>query len=83
MCAIGRELLNKWSFSEVVMQCEVTRCIICIFNKVESLNKENSYKSFTKNLRNAIKNILDKISCHNDSKNTKKHHARELFITSL
>ena len=30
------------------MQCEVTRFIICIFNKVESLNKENSYKNFTK-----------------------------------
>ena len=30
------------------MQCDVTRCIICISNKVEFLDKEQSYKNSTK-----------------------------------
>ena len=30
------------------MQCDVTRCVICISNKVEHLEKEESYKNSTK-----------------------------------
>ena len=30
------------------MQCDVTRCIICIFNKVEYLDKEHRHKNSTK-----------------------------------
>ena len=40
------------------MQCKVTRCIICIFNKVESLNKENSYKNFTKEVMLSFEEIF-------------------------
>ena len=55
------------------MQCDVTRCVICIFDKVGYLNKEHSYKNSTKeviliviasDIYNAIKKILDKNSCH-------------------
>ena len=30
------------------MQCDVTRCIICISNKVKYLDKEHNYKNSTK-----------------------------------
>ena len=49
------------------MQCDVTRCIICISNKVEYLDKEHSsYKKFYQivilsNLCNEIKKTLHKI----------------------
>ena len=57
------------------MQCDVTRCIICISNQVKYLDKdkEHSYKNFTNErsyfvnlsyLSNAIKKMLDKISFH-------------------
>ena len=55
------------------MQCDVTRCIICISNKVEYLDKEHSHKNSTKeviyilissDLCNEIKKILDEISYH-------------------
>ena len=57
-----------------MMQCDVTHCVICISNKFEYLGKEHSYKNSNKgncivissDLCNAIKKILDKISCHRD-----------------
>ena len=33
------------------MQCDVTRCVICISNNVEYLNKEESKKNSTKEYR--------------------------------
>ena len=55
------------------MQCDVTRCIICLSNKVEYLDKEHSYKILPKKLYsfvnlsdlcNVIEKILDTILCH-------------------
>ena len=54
------------------MQSEVIHGIICISNKVECLDKEQSYQNSTKELSysvilsdlcNEIKKILDKIAC--------------------
>ena len=33
---------------DIIMQCDITRCIICISNKVKYLEKEESYKNSTK-----------------------------------
>ena len=33
---------------QVIMQCDVTRCVICISNKVEYLDKKRSHKNSTK-----------------------------------
>ena len=59
---------------ELIMQCDVTRCIFCTSNKVEYLDKEHSHENSGKEviqtvnylsyLFNAIKKILHKISFH-------------------
>ena len=36
------------AFPEAIIQCDVTRCVIFISNKVEYLDKEHSYKNSTK-----------------------------------
>ena len=55
------------------MQCDVTRCVICISNNIEYLDKKESQKfyqsqiSYIVNLSdlcNAIKKILGKMSCY-------------------
>ena len=53
------------AFSKV-MQCDVTRCIICISNEVQYLNEEPSYKHFTKEV--ILCNAVDKTSCHRQFK---------------
>ena len=61
----------KYHLKSQYIQCDVTRCIICIYNKTEYLDKEYNYQFGTKQLdfefnylSNAIKKILDKISFH-------------------
>ena len=52
------------------MQCDVTRCIICISNKIEYLDKQQlqkfyqSYIVILSDLCNAIKKTLEKILRH-------------------
>ena len=38
-------LQNKQSHRPLVMQCDVTRCVICISNNVEYLDKEEGHKN--------------------------------------
>ena len=53
------------------MQCDVTRCVICISNNIEYLDKAENYTKFYQrnnivnlgNLSNAIMKITDKMSC--------------------
>ena len=45
------------------MQCNVTRCIICISSKAKYLDKEPSYKNFFVNL-SYLSNAIKKISFH-------------------
>ena len=43
------KLLSIYGNTQYTMtQCDVTRCIICICNKSEYLDKERSYKNSTK-----------------------------------
>ena len=46
--AIVCEILKLMIFLTIIMHCDVTRCIICISNKVKYLEKEKSKKHFTK-----------------------------------
>ena len=66
------------------MQCDVTRCIICIYNKSEYISRQGtelqkfykrSYIVISSDLRNAIKKILDKISFHTH------FNSLEVFVT--
>ena len=41
---------NKQSHRHSLCTHDVTRCIICISNKVRYLDKEHSYKNFTKDV---------------------------------
>ena len=54
-------------------ECDVMSCVTCTSNKVEYLEKEESYKNSIKevivilnNLLNAMNKYLDKISYHKD-----------------
>ena len=38
----------KHLFQKIIMQCDVAPCVISISNKIEHLNKEQSYQNFAK-----------------------------------
>ena len=48
----------------IIMECDVTRCVVCIFNKVESRKKfyQRSFIVISSDLCNVIKKMLDKMS---------------------
>ena len=68
-CTEWKSALNE-VFFKVIMQCDASRCVTCMSNNVSYLYEEQCFKTLLKNyiviltdLCNAIKKILDNISC--------------------
>ena len=63
-CSFGYFLLlyaiqNRQSHRPLVIQCDVTRCVLCISNKVEYLDKEEGHKNSILKSRRYTMNLSD------------------------